>query len=256
MPLYENVEAPKLIAFPGGLTSLGRDATPVGTHWVAGYQYIDNSAPRTARNRDGNRTVAGANIGTGAAPELIQTVPIVLEVESSVSAFEVKLRDLEQVGREQLDFYQSRLLERELWTGEIAKAVDPDLPNRYLTEAGATDVTPATDKDLIEGIAALVNAGAVMIHVPAFLGARLSADWRNNDALDTEGFVVVAGRGYPVDSDATGVQIFGTQIVNYRLDDIDVRSSFDQHTNTFNFSAQRLAGIDFAGPVFSARVTY
>lgn len=259
--MYENVDAPKMVAFPGGLTSLGRDETPAGSHWVAGYQYVDNSRPRTARNWNNLRSVAGENIGTGAAPEVVRTVPILLEIESSVSAVSAKMDDLEQLGRQQMDIYTSRLLERELWTGEIAQASDPDLPNKFLGKAGAIDVTPASVTEdeiegLVVGISSLVNAGAVMIHVPAFLGARLPSHWRNNDALDTEGFVVVAGRGYPVDADANGLLIYGTLPVNYRLDQTDVRSSFDQHTNTFTFLAQRLAAVDFAGPVFSARVTY
>lgn len=258
MTLYYDVEAPEPLTVPGGLTSLVPVLTPDSPHWIGGYRYQTEEYAQHVRNWNGLRTVSGADLGTDDAPELIEVIPWMLEVEGSFSAFRPDRDRLADRARRQLERHTSELLERELWFGEIATGSTPDLPNKFLTKAGSTEL--GEFEDAMRGVSALVGEGAQMIHVPRQVALTMPQDMKNTDWLDYYGFVIVAGEGYPMDVLGTApnqtARIYGTKLVNVRLSDIEVLGSFDQTTNTFRYQAQRYGAVDFAGPVLTATVRF
>ena len=210
------------------------------------------------RNWDALRTVSGTDLGTDDGPELVEVIPWMLEVEGSFSAMRPDRDRLADIGRRHLERHTSELLEFELWHGEIAKGTTPDLPNKYLTKTGSTDL--GAFDDAMRGISALVGEGAQMVHVPRQVALTMPQDMKNSDWLDNYGFVIVAGLGYPMDvlgaEGSETARIYGTKLVNVRLSDIEVLGSFDQTANTFRYHAQRYGAVDFAGPVLTATVRF
>lgn len=258
MTLYFDIEPPTPLTIPGGLTSLVPVSTPSDPHWIGGYRYQTEEFAQHVRNWDVHRTVSGTDLGTDDGPEIVEVMPWMLEVEGSFSAFRPDRDRLNDVSRAMLERHTSELLEHELWHGEIASGEDPDLPNKYLTKPGSTDLGEFTDA--MRGVSALVGEGAQMIHVPRQVALTMPQDMKNADWLDYYGFVIVAGVGYPMDvlgaEGSETARIYGTKLVNIRLSDIEVLGSFDQTTNTYQYLAQRYGAVDFAGPVLTATVRF
>jgi hypothetical protein len=256
--LFYDIEAPEPLTIPGGLTSLVPVITPEDTHWIGGFRYQTEEYAQHVRNWDGNRTVSGTDLGTDDAPELIEYIPFMLEVEGEWSAMRPDRERLRSRARGQLERHTSELLEHELWYGEVARGTTPDLPNKYLTKPGATDLGEFADA--MRGVSALVGEGAQMIHVPRQVALTMPQDMKNADWLDYYGFVIVAGVGYPMETltvaEGETARIYGTKLVNIRLSEIEVLESFDQGENTYRFLAQRYGAVDFAGPVHTATVRF
>jgi hypothetical protein len=205
-------------------------------------------------------------MGTGNVPTSIETIPWMLEIEKRYSSFRFADNGDEQA-RRLLEAYTSKLLERELWTGEVAEA--DNLPNRRLASPDAIDISGGTPiVGAQNAVSALVGAmaeygmGDCMIHAPKALAVMLPDGWRNEQTYEDHGFVVVPGAGYPgTGPDGTGTNwMYATEIVNVRLTDIDVLpgtlgEAFDTRKNEIVYYAQRLGAVDFAGPVFACEVT-
>jgi hypothetical protein len=183
-------------------------------------------------------------------------MPWMLEVSKQWSSYD-RSQDHAAIMVRLLEAYTSRLLEHELWTGEIATA--DNLPNNFLAKApeaiaGTFDLQTA----VAELVAAVSDAGmgTAMVHVPKKLSILLPDTWRNEHTREDHGFVVVSGAGYPNDSTV----IYATEEVNVRLTDAEafpgnMNEAFDTRTNEFSYYAQRIGAVDFAGPVFSCTVT-
>lgn len=114
-----------------------------------------------------------------------------------------------------LELQESRLIEREFWTGAVATAADPDHPNKFLAAAAAvqpngTTATPAALAlaDLEQALADCAGGGRGFIHARP----RTVTFWQHMGLLRREGSllltaldtIVVPGRGYPGTS-PTGV---------------------------------------------------
>jgi hypothetical protein len=238
--------------------------------WENGYDYRPETPPGHAQARSNGHTYsAGTDIGgTNTNTTRVTTVPVTLTVELSSSAFSAATLNLEDRARRALEATTSKQLAREFWLGEIAKA--DGLPNRYLAGA-ATDITSTYSGplDAQRAVGALVQALAdngmqdAMIHCSRYVGIQTPEAWRNEYTLADHGFVVCADSGYPGSGPAgTGGPhwAYATEIVNVRLSEIevvpvDIRESIDKTTNTVTYRAQRMAAVDFAGPVFAIQVT-
>lgn len=265
--MYEqtSVELPDA-PIASGLFSLARKPTITDDRWVAGYEYLPILPGKTIHNRsavNGGPGTVGENQGTGIDATVIQTNPWLLEVEAQISMFSVNDPQFRaQLAKDILDFHTSTLLERELWTGEIAQAAG--LPNRYLADPdliaepilGGTDGLSAQDAvATIVGRLSQAGMGQVMVHVPKRIGIMLPDGWKNAETLKEQGFVVVSGVGYPDE----GV-IYGTEICNVRVSELEYlgdpqRDNINTSNNQATYTAQRFGAVDFAGPVFACRVT-
>jgi hypothetical protein len=267
------VAPPSLIAAPpakppaAGLLSLAIDATPNDSRWLAGYSYRPELPANVAHNRSPVTATVGANIGAGIDPPLIDTIPWELEIVDVNSTLDMNADDLAARSRRILEAYTSMLLERELWTGEIAIA--DSLPNRYLQRASTTNITPGTLPPPQTAVALLMDAltdsgvGDGMIHCAKAVGIRLPDAWRNQQTFQDHGFVVVSGAGYP-GTGPTGQAgpnwVYATAMVNVRLGPIDVgpgdlQSNILVSKNEVTYRAQRFGATDFAGPVFACQVS-
>lgn len=257
--------APTIVPSVAGLTSLARFPTDVDERWFAGYAYR-TEFPARARLRSQNTTTLGTNVIVNRGPVLIDTIPVVLSVDDHVSSFSWNVEDLPKRVERILEAYTSRLLERELWTGEIA--VTDNLPNRVLAIDDANDVTPTTLPSSRDAVGILTNAlsdagvGDVMIHATKRAAIQLPDAWRNEETLEMFGFTVVSGAGYPgTGPDGTGTNwMYATDVVNVHLGPIEVvpdelSEAIRRSDNTITYYAQRFAAADFAGPVFACQVS-
>jgi hypothetical protein len=269
-----NIAAPRVDQGETGLLSLASDGTAQARagggdnpdRWMAGYAYRPLLPGNVVRNVSQITGSAGANVGAGAMPAHISTIPWTLEVEDSISTVQMRLEDMEARARQIMEDYTSYLLERELWNGEI-KGQD-NLPNRVLAGPGTTNLTPGTPPAPQAAVALLVGAlnragfPTVMIHAAKDVALRLPDGWRNQQTLTDHGFVVVGGAGYPGTGPAAQAGptwIYATAMVNYRLGPIEVNfgdsnSYINRASNTATFRAMRVGATDFAGPVYACQV--
>ncbi len=260
------VDAPMFDGPVAGLLSLARDLTPVGDEgWIGGYEYNARYPAHTVRNRSPyDLAVVGSNVGSGVAPSDVRVRPWMMEIGQFVSTFARNTEDWVALNRSLLDAYTSKLLERELWVGEI-KAGE-DLPNPVLARLTAVTV-PGTFKpqaavaELMQSMADAGMVDPVMIHAPRRVGLRMPDAWRNADTMNDHGFVVVSGAGYPGTGPAgTGNNwVYATGQVSYRLGPYDVlpgdlREAVNLAANDIMIRVQRYAGVDFTGPVHAVQV--
>lgn len=259
------VDTPPIEVPEAGLVPLARRPSMPDERWLGGYTYR-TEYPTAARNRSQNTATVGDNVVVNRGPELIDTIPVALTVLDEISAFHYNLEDLPKRAERILDAYTSRLLERELWMGEIADA--DDLPNRRFVSDDTVDVTPGTLPSPQVGISVLMNALAEaggadgMIHMSRYTAILTPDAWKNEETLEKYGFVIVSGAGYPgTGPDGTGDGwMYATSFVNVRLGPIEIvpeeiNQAVRTSDNTIIYYAQRFAAADFAGPVFACQVS-
>jgi hypothetical protein len=270
-PRY-GVEAPQAQTPAAGLLSLANVIDEPDERWTGGYDYQPELPPRIVHNKSQlDYTDIGANLGSGLAnTALVVVTPWMLEVEDRGSTFQLNADDLNARVNRMLVANTSRLLERELWTGEI-KALD-SLPNPVLARSNvATDLTGGTAVTPQKAVSRLVQAvsdsgvGDCMVHTTKATAIQLPDGWRSSEMYEDYGFVVVAGAGY-LGTDRNGATaaantswMYATGKVNVRLTDIEVtpgqlRESILTTENTVPYRARRIGAADFAGPVFACQV--
>jgi hypothetical protein len=254
-----------IVPSSSGLVSLATIPDMTNDRWMAGYSYR-TEYPTAALNRSQNTSTVGSNVIAHNGPQFIETIPVALTVRDQLSTFSWRVDDLPPRVTRILDAYTSKLLERELWTGEVA--IIDNLPNRILADSDAIDLTPGTLPSVQGGVALLTEAlaasgaGDMMIHSGKRTSIMMPDSWLNENTLEMYGFVVVAGSGYPGSGpDGTGSGwLYGTEVVNVRLGPIDVipgeiSQAVDATSNTITYYAQRFGAVDFAGPVFACQVS-
>lgn len=259
------VATPPIEAPAAGLTSLANFPDKPDERWLAGYTYR-TEYPTVARNRSQNTATVGVDVIANRGPALVDTIPVALTVVDELSAFNYQLEDLRARAERIMEAYTSRLLERELWTGEIA--AQDGLPNRVLAASDAVDVTPGTLPSPQVAVALLIGAladaggGDGMVHVTRSVGIRMPDAWKNEETAQSHGFVIVNGAGYPgTGPDGTGTNwLYATGTVNVRLGDVEIvpdelSQAIRTSDNTLTYYAQRFAAADFTGPVFACQVS-
>lgn len=177
---------------------------------------------------------AASGLDIPAGPGFREFVPYGLWAGDQCSPWD-KTREYAARARRQLQAGQSFQLEREFWTGTLAKAATPDWPNDYLANADTTTILASSAAlaplealaALEQGIATATHGGRGMIHAtPATV-----THWANGGALRREGnllltvldTIIVAGSGYTGSSPGAvaaangAVWAYGTDLVDVRL---------------------------------------
>lgn len=256
------VDAPPAPEPATGLISLAQQPDASDPRWIGGYTYSPELPSRTARTRSMITDSVGQNVGSAEQSASVSTIPVLLTAEDQHSGFVQTSEDWVARITRILEMYSSKLLERELWLGEIAR--QDGLPNRVLATNETRVITPSSGPiapqkavSLLVGALGDAGMGGVMIHAPKRIGLQLPDGWRNEQTFSDFGFVVVAGTGYPgTGPDGNGDNwLYATEMVNVRLGDVEASEvRFDRTTNTSYMYAERVGAADFAGPVLACQV--
>lgn len=193
--------------------------------------------------------------------------PMVVQVEDHCSTFGFSAEQrYARLGR-QLEAATQFALEREFWTGALAKDAAPDLPNRYLAMSDATDVTPTpgTAVKIRQGLALLEGAlgscglGTVgAIHAPRAVASALRPNDVDGVLRTPIGNTLIAGSGYtgsaPNGTDPTGTQrwMYATGPVFVQLGEPyftpdQPGQAITTSTNDFKLMAERTAAATWDG---------
>lgn len=260
------VAAPQAQPPISGLIALAHKPPLENDRWIAGYSYRPEVPAERVRVRSGITGNYGTNLGTSDYAGNIHTIPVLLTIEDRISAFQVNLEDYEDRAKRLVEANSSKMLEHELWTGELA-ALD-NLPNRVLASTDSIDVSPGVPLKPAAAAAYLMEAlsevgmGDGMIHASKRIGIQFPEAWRKDFTYEEYGFVTVVGAGYTGSGpDGSGSNwIYATEMVNVRLGDVEIlpdtlAAAIDKTTNLVTYYGQRVGAADFAGPVFACQVT-
>lgn len=261
-----NVKPPKTVPTTVGLIALANHPDTPDERWIGGYRYRPELPAKYVRARSGITGNLGPNLGTDLYGDIVHTIPVMLTAEDQISAFQVTEEDYEDRVKRIIEANSSRLLERELWEGDLAQ--QDNLPNRRLASPDAVDVSPGTPLKPQAAAAYLMQAlsdvgmGVAMIHASKRVGIQFPETWRRDFTKEEYGFITVVGEGYTgTGPDGTGTNwIYATEMVNVRLAEPEVlpdtlAAALDKSDNLVKYYGQRIAAADFAGPVFACQVT-
>lgn len=266
------INAPQAVPPATGLVALANKPDMAGDdRWELGYSYRPEFPSGVVRNRSSIAGTIGQSIGgVNTDSTRVTVIPVYHTVEDVNSTIGHLALDLEGRATRGLEAYTSKLVAHEFWTGEIAKT--DGLPNPVLSGPNTVDITGEYAPGALApqaAVAALMQAladngmGDGMIHCSRYVGIRLPDAWRNEQTMQDHGFVVVSDAGYPGTGPTgqAGVNwMYATAPVNVRLGAIElipeeIRQSIDRASNTITYRAQRVGGVDFAGPCFAIQVT-
>lgn len=190
--------------------------------WENGFSLESEACNVTVKNKDlcdNNNQVTVVNRPRNVALRSFDHDPITIEVTDGCSTFGLKPQDRMDRIERQLDAATQIALENEFWTGAVAKAATPDLPNRYLASTAATDVTPTPGTAikvkfglaLLEGALGSCELGiSGVIHADRETASVLPLRDDGGVLKTTLMNSVVAGSGYP-GTGPTGAAPTGTQ---------------------------------------------
>lgn len=190
--------------------------------WENGFSLESEACNVTVKNKDlcdATNVVTVVNLPRDQALRSFDQDPIVVEVTDGCSTFGLKPQDRMDRLERQLEAATQFALEREFWTGAVARAATPDLPNRYLASTTATDVTPTPGTPvkakfglaLLEGAINSSGIGTVgTIHADRGTASVLPLKDVDGVLKTTLGNTVVAGSGY-TGSGPTGAAPTGSQ---------------------------------------------
>lgn len=151
-----------------------------------------------------------ASVVVGTGPFARTYIPFQIEVRLVASTFGTTPAEVEQLARSYMEIATQKAIEKEVWTGDIARAAG-FTDNRYLTEPTATALigahAPDVDLALLEQALADCGIGEVgLIHIPSgvasVLGTRLGIE-KGGYLTTRAGNKVVVGSGYVNDTPLT-----------------------------------------------------
>lgn len=279
--LIAPVDAPLLKPPATGLLALAQKMPPSGDRWELGFGYrAEGVGPGVFNISATNRAVTGADVGGPPefAAEEVDAVPWALFAEESSGTFSYGgspdgVAEMQGRAQRKLEAYTSKLLERELWTGEVS--AQDTAPNKSFVADGI-DVTPGTVPDPQHAVAELMQSladngiGQGVIHVTRRIGVLLPDSWTNTETFSDRGFVVVSGAGYPgtgpgaapgTTPTAGETWLYATTTVAVRVGPIvvfpdDAAQALDRTTNEYVFTAERFGAATYDGPVYACRASY
>lgn len=240
--------------------------------WIDGFAYDIGDARVSIKNRTGSRGPVGEVVVSAPNSEdlLATYLPFFIETSFNASTFALSTEAVQARAVEALDIVTQKAIERELWTGGIAKLHTGDYAglNRFLASPTATDVTPVAGtgiravhaQALLEealGNATVGSAGT--LHAPRSVAGLLRTDHcDDNRSLATVlGNKVVAGSGY-LSTGPTGVApaanlrwMYATGPVTVRVGAVEYTTgtraqAVDIRQNTIEFKASRPAAVTWA----------
>lgn len=236
-PLFNVVEPAPASPPRYGLVASVNDTDEADAHWQGGITWT----PEECADANDGGTFAACNAPSftfDGIAEAVEYVPIGIYTGVQCSQLGRGAINVEDRAKRKLAAIESRLIEKELWTGTQAKALTPDLPNPYLASSAATSLNAGSSMPPIEAMAKLEQAladcssGRSMIHAtPETVVYWVAAGVVRREgnllltALDT---IVVPGQGYPGTSPAAASPAagtdwaYGTGIVQLRRGPVEV----------------------------------
>lgn len=201
---------------------------------------------------------------------IVTAYPFLVEaVEGPVSAFGWKADNYIERAEMRLAALQSKIIERELWAGEVAQldSLDPDIYSWLAqdTANGTIDLTPGggavPTRDalaLLEEAIGNAGNGVGTLHFPKRAAIMMPDRWAEGPIVTWPDSSVVAGAGYPGtgpggdDPDDGEQWIYATDPVIVRLGPVEVfppdfNDAVDPRKNTIEFRAQRTAAVAWDG---------
>lgn len=274
--------APDLIPAPCGVLSVARVMTHTASQyderWVRGFSHEFDSLPTVSLLRENGASAQGFTNETGLG-RFLEYKPFFLEVESFESTLGLPGEDRFARVKKQLEAATQRLLEYELWDGDVTVADDND--NLFLTKSSRATVVVSgahsADKALFhleQSLGSSPIGAKGVIHmtrdVASILGSRLvyvsTDEGKSGRAMTRLGTDVIVGSGYsgngPIGSEnagesATNRWMFATGSVDVHLGKIEIINDnlgqgVDASINDMRIKAIRPVGIYFDPAVHTA----
>lgn len=291
MPIPLPVDAPEAAPPKSGLIeavkAIGRLHEGADVHiGIGGVVYKPEAAGPGARARSMRTDNEGADVYNPAGEDtknvpgiegsgLVSGYPVALEAEETCSAFGWTEANYEDRVRRRLEALQSKILEREFWTGEVARldGLDPAV-YQWLAQTTAVDITPAGGAldprhalGLIETVLGETGIGTGFIHMSRSAAIVMPDRWGDGPLITWPDSVVAIGAGYPGTAPdgsaaADGEQwVYATDVCDVWLDEIQIFPStlaeaLDKRKNTISYKASRMAVATWDGNTHVAiRVT-
>lgn len=200
------------VAVPAPFGILSPAATVIedsSPHWTAGFEYESLDCGTTVRISSICTAATGVTQIAGDPDDRWRSYhPFVIETSFECTTFGGL--DYEEYARKRLEACQQKSIEREFWTGELAKQEDAAngadaWPNRYLASTNATDVTPTAGTPvkpkyglaLLEQALADCGCGVLgTIHTTRGTASALGLAGADATLMTTLGNRVIAGSGY------------------------------------------------------------
>jgi hypothetical protein len=221
-------------------------------HWQAGFEHLTTDFVQVL-NVGAEGTTVSAIVVPGEGDFSREYIPFSVKVSFRASTMGNTPEEIRTVVENVLDAATQKAVEREFWTGEIAKqmvADEPDHPNLYLASAAADIVNPAvgTPVKTKYGLALLEQAlgdsgigERGVIHATRGVASALGIKGADGRIETPIGNYLVAGTGYtgsgPDGSAPTGDQawMYATGPVTVRLGKSDLfQKTIHQAVNTSN----------------------
>lgn len=300
LTLTEAVDAPKATPPQSGLIAaadkVGRlTIETTESKWaVGGLAYLPEAAGPGAKvhsvldfDNEGSDAMRAANVdmkvgnsANGSQAGVISGYPILLVTEETHSSIGFTAANYEERARRRLEAIQSKLLEWEFWTGEVAQldGLDPAI-YQWLAQSrvnaaagppaipahGTVDITPgggAVDPKhalgLLEQALGEEGIGSGFIHMTRQMGILMPDRWSDGPLITWPDSVVVPGAGYPGTgpngaTPAAGESwVYATDLCDVRLGPVSVfpdslDEALDRSKNTVSFRAERFAVVTWDG---------
>jgi hypothetical protein len=241
-------------------------------NWIDGFHYDIGDARVDAVNTiitGGPQSTESVVAVANDSDLLLPYRPFLIETTFRASTMGLTPEQVAVRAKEALDLVTQKAVERELWTGDLAKQLTShSAGNRYLTHEDAIDVTPVPGTGIRVGAAQALLEEAVnetnlgsagVVHAPRSVADVMrQKPNEDGDTLKTPlGNTVVAGSGYlhtgpgGVMAPANHRWMFATGPVTVRLGFDDYKlltksQAVDTRRNTIEYTASRPAAVTWS----------
>lgn len=197
---------------------------------------------------------------------IITSYPFLLVAEETESAFGWEEINYVERATQRMEAMQSKIAEREFWTGEVAQLddLDPDV-YQWLGQESAIDLTPGSGAvppriamSLLEAALGQAGNGQGVLHFTRGMGMLMPDRWSEALLYSQLDSVVILGAGYPGtgpdgSDPADGEEwVYATNLVNVRLGPVEVfpdnmSEALDRQKNTVSYRVERYCTVSWDG---------